>query len=44
LAASTIAVLTGAMGCSCVGYAGVVGLIAGFVVGLLPAIVRRLIR
>ncbi len=44
LAASTITVLTGAMGCSCVGYAGVVGLMAGVGVGLIPAIARRLIR
>ena len=41
LAASAITMLTGAMGCSCVGYAGVIGLIAGFGVGLLPAFVRR---
>jgi len=44
LAASTITVLTGAMGCSCVGYAGVVGLVAGFVIGLIPAFGRRLLR
>jgi hypothetical protein len=41
LAASAIAVLTGAMGCSCVGYAGVVGLMLGFSVGLVPALARR---
>jgi hypothetical protein len=44
VAASTITVLTGAMGCSCVGYAGVIGLIAGFGVGLIPAVGRRLMQ
>lgn len=34
LAASAIALLTGAMGCSCVGYGGVAGLALGFGVGL----------
>jgi hypothetical protein len=43
-AASLIAVLTGAMGCSCVGYAGVVGLMLGYGAGLLPLAVRRLVR
>jgi len=37
LTASGLTVLEGAMGCSCVGGAGVIGLIAGFSVGLLPA-------
>jgi hypothetical protein len=30
LAASAVALLTGAMGCGCVGYAGLVGLVLGF--------------
>jgi hypothetical protein len=34
IAASAVALLTGAMGCACVGYAGVGGLVAGFGVGL----------
>lgn len=41
VSASATALLTGAMGCSCVGYAGVVGLAAGYVVGLLPGVLRR---
>jgi len=41
LAASGLAVLEGAMGCSCVGGGGVVGLMAGFSLGLVPALVRR---
>ena len=41
LPASGLALLTGAMGCACVGYAGVVGLGVGFGVGLLPALIRR---
>lgn len=40
LSASTVAMLTGAMGCSCVGYAGIVGLAAGFGVGVVPSLVR----
>ncbi len=39
-AASLIALLTGAMGCTCVGYAGVVGLAVAFGLGILPAVVR----
>jgi hypothetical protein len=39
--ASGLALLTGAMGCSCVGSAGVVGLAIGFAAGTLPALVRR---
>lgn len=41
LSASALALCVGAMGCSCVGYAGVLGLGAGFGVGLLPGLVRR---
>jgi len=40
-AASFVALLTGAMGCACVGLAGVAGLAAGFTVGLAPALVTR---
>jgi hypothetical protein len=43
LAASAITMLTGAMGCSCIGYAGVVGLAAGFGVGVIPALAARLL-
>ncbi len=41
--ASAISMLTGAMGCSCIGYSGVVGLGAGFLAGALPWIVRQAI-
>jgi len=41
LAASGLAVLEGAMGCSCVGGGGVIGLMAGFSLGLVPALIRR---
>lgn len=40
--ASAISLLTGAMGCSCIGYSGVVGLGAGFLGGALPLMLRRL--
>jgi hypothetical protein len=39
-AVSSLALLTGATGCTCAGYAGVVGLAAGFVVGLAPELIR----
>jgi hypothetical protein len=39
--ATTLTLLTGAMGCSCVGYGGIAGLATGFGVGLLSGIVRR---
>jgi hypothetical protein len=41
LAASGVALLTGAMGCTCVGYSGVIGLALGYGVALLPALARR---
>jgi hypothetical protein len=41
--ASSIALLTGAMGCSCVGYSGVIGLSLGFAIGLVPGLVRQLL-
>ncbi len=45
LSASSIALLTGAMGCSCIGYSGVVGLALGYGAGVVPALgVRRLLR
>lgn len=40
--ASAISLLTGAMGCACIGYSGVVGLTAGFLGGTVPLLVRRL--
>lgn len=40
-AASTMALLTGAMGCACVGYSGLIGLGAGYLVGLIPAVAGR---
>ena len=43
LGASALTLLTGAMGCNCAGYAGVVGLSAGFLIGVAPAFVRTLL-
>lgn len=40
LGASAVALLTGAMGCTCVGYSGVLGLGVGFVLGLVPGLLR----
>lgn len=40
-AASAVSLLTGAMGCSCVGYSGVLALVGGFSVGLVPQLARR---
>lgn len=39
--ASGLALLTGAMGCACVGYSGMIGLAAGFCVGFVPLLGRR---
>jgi hypothetical protein len=39
--ATALTLLTGAMGCSCVGYSGLVGLLCGFAVGVVPLAVRR---
>ena len=39
--ATTLTLLTGAMGCSCAGYGGVAGLAVGYGVGLLSGLVRR---
>jgi len=44
LAASSVALLTGAMGCASVGYAGLVGLALGFGTGLVPMLIGRLFR
>lgn len=41
LSASALTLCIGAMGCSCIGYAGVIGLAAGYGVGLVPGLVRR---
>lgn len=39
--ASAVSLLTGAMGCACVGYSGVLALAGGFSVGLIPQLTRR---
>jgi hypothetical protein len=41
LSASSLALLTGAMGCSCVGYSGVLGLGVGYLAGMIPGILLR---
>jgi hypothetical protein len=41
LSASSLALLTGAMGCACIGYSGIVGLGVGFGAGVVPGLVRR---
>lgn len=41
---STMALLVGAMGCACVGAGGVVGLVVGFGVGLVPGVITRVPR
>jgi len=40
-AGSAVALLTGAMGCACVGYSGLLGLGTGYLLGLLPLVARR---
>ncbi|MBL8922932.1 MAG: hypothetical protein JNJ54_29050 [Myxococcaceae bacterium] len=42
--ASALSMLTGAMGCSCAGASGIVGMVAGFAVGLVPQGLRALVR
>lgn len=44
LCASAVAWLTGAMGCSCAGYTGVVGLTMGYALGIVPGLLRRYFR
>jgi hypothetical protein len=41
VSASGLALLTGSMGCACIGYSGVVGLVLGFGVGVMPGVWRR---
>lgn len=41
LSASALTLYVGAMGCSCVGYSGVLGLGAGYGIGLTPGLLRR---
>lgn len=41
LSASGLALLTGAMGCACVGYSGVAGLAIGFAAGVVPGLLGR---
>jgi hypothetical protein len=41
LSASALALLTGAMGCTCIGYSGVVGLALGFGLGSVPGLMRK---
>lgn len=43
-AASTVAFLTGAMSCSCLGYAGLAGLATGYAMGAVPALALRAVR
>ncbi|MGD0835931.1 MAG: hypothetical protein ABSB49_04710 [Polyangia bacterium] len=42
LAMSALALLTGAMGCSCIGHGGVVGLALGFGAGTVPGLLKGL--
>ncbi|HEX2870787.1 MAG TPA: hypothetical protein VHP33_06010 [Polyangiaceae bacterium] len=42
VASSVVALLTGAMGCACVGLAGLAGLALGFGVGLVPTVAKKL--
>ncbi len=45
ISASSIALLTGAMGCSCIGYSGLVGLALGYGIGVVPALgLSRVLR
>ena len=41
LSASSHALLTGSMGCACVGYSGIAGLAIGFAAGVVPGLLRR---
>jgi hypothetical protein len=41
VSASSLALLTGAMGCACIGYSGVIGLGLGFGAGMVPGLLRR---
>lgn len=44
IAASTVAMLTGAMGCTCLGYAGLAGLAAGYGAGIFPVLALSVVR
>jgi hypothetical protein len=44
LGASGLALATGAMGCSCVGYSGVLGLGVGFALGMAPGLLRSRVK
>ena len=44
LTGSALALLTGAMGCACIGYSGVIGLGLGFAAGVVPGLIRRAFR
>jgi hypothetical protein len=39
--AAGLALLTGAMGCTCIGYSGVAGLALGFALGSVPEMLRK---
>lgn len=41
VSASSLALLTGAMGCACIGYSSVIGLGLGFGAGMIPGLLRR---
>jgi hypothetical protein len=44
LSATAVAALVGAMGCACVGYTGIFGLVGGYSIGVLPGILSWLRR
>lgn len=39
--AATVTLITGTIGCACVGYGGVLGMVVGFLIGLLPLTTAR---
>jgi hypothetical protein len=41
VSASGVALLTGAMGCACIGYSGIAGLVLGFAIGFTSGRLRR---
>jgi hypothetical protein len=43
IGATALTLLTGAMGCSCVGYTGVAGLGVGYAVGLSCSVLRKVL-
>ncbi|MGA2450111.1 MAG: hypothetical protein ABTD50_15635 [Polyangiaceae bacterium] len=44
ITASALVLCTGAMGCACLGYSGLVGLATGYFAGVAPALVVRTLR